>query len=38
MRPRHDACVDESLIATAWPVIVEIPKGSTNKKTGGGFE
>jgi inorganic pyrophosphatase len=31
MHPWHDAHVDESAIETAFPVIVEIPKGSTNK-------
>jgi inorganic pyrophosphatase len=31
MHPWHDTHVDESAIATAFPVIVEIPKGSTNK-------
>jgi len=31
MHPWHDTPVDESAITTAFPVIVEIPKGSTNK-------
>ena len=31
MHPWHDADVDDAQIATAFPVIVEIPKGSTNK-------
>jgi inorganic pyrophosphatase len=31
MHPWHDTHVDETAIATAFPVIVEIPKGSTNK-------
>jgi len=31
MHPWHDTYVDDSVIATAFPVIVEIPKGSTNK-------
>jgi inorganic pyrophosphatase len=31
MHPWHDTHVDESAITTAFPVIVEIPKGSTNK-------
>jgi inorganic pyrophosphatase len=31
MHPWHDTYVDDMLIATAFPVIVEIPKGSTNK-------
>ena len=31
MHPWHDTYVDDTLIATAFPVIVEIPKGSTNK-------
>jgi inorganic pyrophosphatase len=29
--PWHDAYVDEAVIATAFPVIIEIPKGSKNK-------
>jgi inorganic pyrophosphatase len=31
MHPWHDSYVDDAQIATAFPVIVEIPKGSTNK-------
>jgi len=31
MHPWHDTYIDEELIATAFPVIVEIPKGSRNK-------
>src|ERR1044071_6982453 len=31
MHPWHDAYVDDQVIATAFPVIIEIPKGSTNK-------
>lgn len=31
MHPWHDTPIDESAIATHFPVIVEIPKGSTNK-------
>src|ERR671923_962357 len=31
MHPWHDAYVDDSVIATAFPVVIEIPKGSTNK-------
>jgi inorganic pyrophosphatase len=31
MHPWHDTHVDESAIAAQFPVIVEIPKGSTNK-------
>jgi inorganic pyrophosphatase len=31
MHPWHDTHVDETQIATAFPVIVEIPKGSVNK-------
>jgi inorganic pyrophosphatase len=31
MHPWHDTHIDESTIATGFPVIVEIPKGSTNK-------
>ena len=31
MHPWHDTDIDEALIATAFPVVIEIPKGSTNK-------
>jgi inorganic pyrophosphatase len=31
MHPWHDTYVDETEIATAFPVVVEIPKGSKNK-------
>ena len=31
MHPWHDTYVDDTVLATAFPVIVEIPKGSTNK-------
>jgi inorganic pyrophosphatase len=31
MHPWHDSYIDEELIATAFPVIIEIPKGSKNK-------
>jgi inorganic pyrophosphatase len=31
MHPWHDTYVDDSVIATGFPVIVEIPMGSTNK-------
>ena len=31
MHPWHDCDVDEGALATAFPVVVEIPKGSTNK-------
>src|SRR5262249_44074164 len=31
MHPWHDVPVDESAIATAFPVVIEIPRGSTNK-------
>ena len=31
MHPWHDTPVDETAIAISFPVIVEIPKGSTNK-------
>ena len=31
MHPWHDTYVDEAIIATAFPVVVEIPKGSKNK-------
>jgi inorganic pyrophosphatase len=31
MHAWHDTYVDDSIIATAFPVVIEIPKGSTNK-------
>jgi inorganic pyrophosphatase len=31
MHPWHDTYVDETQIATAFPAIIEIPRGSTNK-------
>jgi inorganic pyrophosphatase len=31
MHPWHDTYIDETQIGSAFPVIVEIPKGSTNK-------
>ena len=31
MHPWHDTYLDEQLIGTAFPVIIEIPKGSKNK-------
>jgi inorganic pyrophosphatase len=31
MHPWHDTYVDDSVIAKAFPVVIEIPKGSTNK-------
>ncbi len=31
MHPWHDSYVDESVIATGFPVVIEIPKGSKNK-------
>lgn len=31
MHPWHDTYIDDTTIATAFPTIVEIPKGSTNK-------
>jgi inorganic pyrophosphatase len=31
MHPWHDSYVDDAIIADAFPVIIEIPKGSTNK-------
>ena len=31
MHPWHDSYVDDQLIATAFPVVIEIPKGSKNK-------
>ncbi|MEO8522853.1 MAG: inorganic diphosphatase, partial [Acidobacteriota bacterium] len=31
MHPWHDSYIDDSIIATAFPVVIEIPKGSKNK-------
>jgi len=31
MHPWHDTYVDETVIAKAFPAVIEIPKGSTNK-------
>jgi inorganic pyrophosphatase len=31
MHPWHDCYIDEALIRTGFPAIIEIPKGSTNK-------
>jgi inorganic pyrophosphatase len=31
MHPRHDCYVDDTQIDTAFPVVIEIPKGSSNK-------
>ena len=31
MHPWHDSYIDDSVIATAFPVVIEIPKGSKNK-------
>jgi inorganic pyrophosphatase len=31
MHPWHDSYVDDALVATAFPVVIEIPKGSKNK-------
>ncbi len=31
MHPWHDSYVDDAQIATAFPAVIEIPKGSTNK-------
>jgi inorganic pyrophosphatase len=31
MHPWHDISIDETRVATAFPVIIEIPKGSKNK-------
>jgi inorganic pyrophosphatase len=31
MHPWHDSYVDETVVATAFPVVIEIPKGSKNK-------
>ena len=31
MHPWHDSYIDDAQIATAFPAVIEIPKGSTNK-------
>lgn len=31
MHPWHDCYIDDAVIATAFPVVIEIPKGSKNK-------
>jgi inorganic pyrophosphatase len=31
MHPWHDSYIDDTLIAKAFPTVIEIPKGSTNK-------
>ena len=31
MHPWHDSYVDDDIVATAFPVVIEIPKGSKNK-------
>ena len=31
MHPWHDNYVDDAIVATAFPVVIEIPKGSKNK-------
>jgi inorganic pyrophosphatase len=31
MHPWHDCYVDDALVESAFPVIIEVPKGSTNK-------
>jgi inorganic pyrophosphatase len=31
MHPWHDTYVDDTVVATAFPVVIEIPKGSKNK-------
>jgi inorganic pyrophosphatase len=31
MHPWHDTYIDESIITTGFPAVIEIPKGSTNK-------
>ena len=31
MHPLHDIYVDDAIIATAFPTVIEIPKGSKNK-------
>ena len=31
MHPWHDSYVDDALVATVFPVVIEIPKGSKNK-------
>jgi hypothetical protein len=35
MHPWHDSYIDDAVIETAFPVIIEIPKGSTKKKRAG---
>ena len=31
MHPWHDNYVDDAIVETAFPVVIEIPKGSKNK-------
>jgi inorganic pyrophosphatase len=31
MHPWHDTYIDDAIVATAFPVVIEIPKGSKNK-------
>ena len=31
MHPWHDSYVDDALVESAFPVIIEVPKGSKNK-------
>ena len=31
MHPWHDSYVDDAIVGTAFPVVIEIPKGSKNK-------
>jgi inorganic pyrophosphatase len=31
MHPWHDTIVDDEIVATSFPVVIEIPKGSKNK-------
>lgn len=31
MHPWHDTYIDDTSIASTFPVVIEIPKGSTNK-------
>ena len=35
MHPWHDSYVDDAIVGTAFPVVIEIPKGSKNKSRAG---
>jgi len=32
MHPWHDSYIDDSVVETTFPVVIEIPKGSKNKQ------